>query len=1039
MIRRAVERPVATLLAVLAAVGLGSASLLRLPVSLLPTLERPTLTVLATAPGTGRDAILERLTRPLEQHLGALPGVAAVESTTGDGYARVRIESEWQTDADRLRLEAERRLADLEAPGVHLAIEVAPADPEPLIEVAVFARPAAGAAAGAAGGDAGAARSAFTRAVLAPELGRLPGAGKIEILGLAPLRPVVRPEAAALAARGLTAADLAARLKLLGAAANAGRARVGAIVRPLVVREDATSLAALRAVRLAGPGGESFLGDVARVDLEEVRDETAFRLAGREGALVRVYRAPEANAVALAARVRERVAALGGGGARAGSPLQIEVVADRSAEVREALAGLGEATFLGLGLGVALLRLLLGRWRPTLALAIAIPASLLAAFSCFRLAGLSLDIVSLAGLALAAGLLVDGSIVVLEAIETARSRGLAEPEIAGTRQIALPVAAGFLATAVVFLPLTYLQGLARAFFGAQAFAIVSALAAALLFSLTATPVLVRGARRACPAGEEGGSGAVGRSPGRGVYLRLLDRVLARPAAVVLPALAVSALAVAAFLFLPRELVPTAASRDLVVRYHLPPDLAPDAARAAGREVEARALSALGPALRPATYQLVALPGAGSAPDLPRDESADSGRLDLRFADPAAAARAGERLRQALRLPGIGLRIEPRASAFVEAIERTGGRLDLVATAPTPEGAQALARRAAVQLARAGLRETEERGRLAGGSVQRAVLLLDWDAPRLAALGAPGAFGGLDAERERLEEQVRDGLGELSAGRARIEGAEPEILLRPTAPGQPEILPVSTATAAGRVVPLVALARLTDGAREPALERADGLPAVLLSFEAPAGRDALRADPAALVAAIPRANGEELALRGGSRELLRAFDQLRLALALSLVLVFLAVAALYESLALPLVIMSTVPVALGGALGLLAVSGQSLNVLSFLGLILLAGIVVNNAIVLVHRAEDHRRSGLGAEEALRRAGAERYRPILMTTLATLCGMLPLAVLGGSGVELRRALALAVLGGTATSIFASLLLVPVLYRAACHRGDRRENRG
>jgi len=139
-----------------------------------------------------------------------------------------------------------------------------------------------------------------------------------------------------------------------------------------------------------------------------------------------------------------------------------------------------------------------------------------------------------------------------------------------------------------------------------------------------------------------------------------------------------------------------------------------------------------------------------------------------------------------------------------------------------------------------------------------------------------------------------------------------------------------------------------------------------------------------------------------------------------------VAALYESLVTPLVVMTTVPVALGGALGLLALAGQTLNVLSFLGLILLAGIVVNNAIVLVHRIEDHLRAGSAVDEAVRQAGAERYRPILMTTLATVAGMLPLALLGGEGVELRRSLALAVIGGMSLSTFASLLLVPVLYR-------------
>ncbi|HKI05110.1 MAG TPA: efflux RND transporter permease subunit, partial [Thermoanaerobaculia bacterium] len=571
MIRRAVERPVSTLLAAAALVVLGVFSLLRLPVSLLPALDRPSLEITAAAPGSAREEVLERVTRPLELRLAALSGVTSVRSATGDGFARVRVESEWQTDADRLRIEAERRLGGLEAPGVSLAVELAAGDPEPIVEVAVFGGP---------GGESGAVRTAFTRQVLVPELARLEGAGKIETIGLTPLHPVVRPRAAALAARGLTPVDVTDRLRSVGASVAAGRARAGAVVRPVLVREDAGSLDALRALRLAGPRGESVLGDVAEVGLEEIRDETFFRLDGREGTLVRVFRAPEANAVALAARVRERAGELS---RRSASGLRIEVVADRSAEVSAALKELGIAALIGLALGVAVLRVMLGRWRPTLALSVVVPASMLVPFSAFYFFGVSLDVISLAGLALAAGMLVDSSVVVLEAIETARARGESHPEMAGTRQIALPVIAGFLTTAVVFLPLIYLKGLARAFFGAQAFAIVASLAASLLFSLTVTPVLARGRTAA---------GAAGKSPGRAAYLRLLDRTLARPAAAVLAAALIAGLALAALAFLPHELVPGAETRDIVVRYRLAPDLTPEAARKRGALVEARAAAAL---------------------------------------------------------------------------------------------------------------------------------------------------------------------------------------------------------------------------------------------------------------------------------------------------------------------------------------------------------------------------------------------------------------------------------------------------------------
>jgi len=1016
MIRRAVERPISTLIGALTLVVLGAVSLLRLPVSLLPTLEKPRLDFTVTAPGRSREEVLDRLTRPLERRLAALSGVTAVRTTTGDGFARARVESEWQTDADRLRIEAERRLADLDPTGEStLSVEMTAGDVEPIVEVAVL------------GGASGAQRTDFARKLLVPELARLEGAGKVEIVGSTPRHAVVRPRAAALAARGLTAADLMDRLRTVGIDNAAGRARSGMAVRPLLVREEAASLDALRELRVPGPRGESVLGDVAAVGLEEVQDGTFFRLDGQDGVLVRVYRAPEANAVALAARVRERtadLAARAGAGSKGG--LKLQVADDRSREVLAALGELGLAALLGLLLGTAVLRFLLGRWRPTLGLAVVVPASLLTAFAGFYLWGASLDVVSLAGLALAAGMVVDSSIVVLEAIETARAQGAAEPAIAGARQIALPVIASFCTTAVVFLPLIYLKGLARAFFGVQAFAIVSSLAASLLFSLTVTPVLSgnRGADPTDPTDPTDPSDQsdhktrpAGRSPGRAAYLRLLDAVLGRPAlarGAVLAAVAVTAVAGLALALLPRELVPGGASPDLVVRWRLSPDLTPEAARRFGTAAEQGIAGALSAAGIPAKRLALQLP-----PPEPGEDRDETGRLLLAFPDAASAARARPFLRSALgRLPDVEAWIEPRPSAFVEAVERAGRRLEVVATAATPERAEALAARATGALASSTARESAGRR-----NRPQPAVLLSWDLSRLASLGI---------DRTVLERQVREGLGDQTAGRLRLEGVEPEIQVRAVEPADPALLPVAEK---GGVVPLAALAHLTPGASPPVLERLDGRTAARRVF------DTVQGDPEAALARLDTGGahaagetaGEEVSLAGQALELRRAFGQLRLALGLSLVLVFLTVAALYESFRIPLVVMTTVPVALGGALGLLLVTGQSLNVLSFLGLILLAGIVVNNAIVLVHRIEEHRRSGEEIRNAIRRAAAERYRPIMMTTITTVIGMLPLAVLGGAGVELRRSLSLAVMGGTLTSVFASLVLVPVLYRAVHRPGS------
>ena len=232
----------------------------------------------------------------------------------------------------------------------------------------------------------------------------------------------------------------------------------------------------------------------------------------------------------------------------------------------------------------------------------------------------------------------------------------------------------------------------------------------------------------------------------------------------------------------------------------------------------------------------------------------------------------------------------------------------------------------------------------------------------------------------------------------------------------------------RVVPLSAIGALQPLTLEAPLERRDGRPAVRWSLTGSGpSADAL----ADLLASFPLAVDEDVRLRGQSWEMQRSFTQLRLALALALLLVFLTVAALYESLTMPLVVMTTVPLAAAGAAFGLLSSGQSFNVMSFLGLILLAGIVVNNAIVLLHRAEQWLHQGYLPDRAIVLAAEERYRPILMTTLTTLLGMIPLAALGGQGVELRRALAVAVSGGLVTSLLAALLVVPTFYLAWVRR--------
>ena len=924
MIDAILRRPVSVFVGTVALCALGLFSLAKLPLSLLPSIERPKLVVIAEAKASSREEMLHGVTRPIERRLSSVPGITSIESETTDGESRIEIGSAWQTDPDRLRIDVARRIEGAAEVAVdELRIEVAGSDVSPVIEVAVP-------------GASGAARTRIAERVVLPELARIEGAGKVDIVGATPLRAVVQPRAAALVARNLTALDVEERLRTAGTAISAGRVREGATVRPIVIAQPVRSLADLKALLVRGVP----LGEIADVSLREVSDDTRYVAGGRDAVLLRIHRAPNANAVALARSVRTRVRELNVGAA---------VVNDRSEEVTRALAELGFAALAGVLLGTFVLRFMLGAWRPTLALAIVVPAALLASFSAFYFAGIQLDVISLAGLALATGLLVDNSIVVLESIESARAVGRANAVAAGTRQIVVAVVASSITLMIVFAPLLYLRGLARALFGEQAVAVVASVAASLLLSLTLTPVLA----------QRDGTPTRPRSPGLASYLWLLERTSARPWRAYAIAFAGVVIAVALGVLLPRELFARSGDPKIVIDARLPPDLDVDAARKLGDELWR------------------ATPGARSMTQQGSRVTIDGARAPV--------------------VAGVRAVARRKPSAFVESLSGNADRLELVVSAASEQEAAALESRVTSAMRRAHFTRVDV-------DPSRAAMLLRW---------RPGFEPG------PVESQVRAALATTDVGQVDIPRAESAIRLLPVAPHDLRVVPVRNGD---RVVPLAALASAQIAHRTPVALRDQGRPARRLLFE---GRGE--------IPLLAISGTERIRVAGHARELADAFAQLKLAGGLAVILLYLTVAAFYESLRLPLLVMAALPFAAAGALVALLVTGQSLNVMSLIGLVFLGGVVVNHTVVLLDRAEQLRRSGVDAAVAMRTAATDRFRPVIMTTVTAILGMLPLALLGGPGVELRRAVAIAVTGGLITATIGTLLIIPLLYvaRASARR--------
>ncbi len=985
-------RPPSLVAAAALLVALGAGLLPRLPIAAYPRPGGPRLTVEVTLPSAGRDELVATVVAPLERELAAVPEVRGVDSFTTDGGARLVVRGggsprRGSRDGERLRLLVERRLGDLGVPLGATRIELAPADARPLLEVAVL------------GGDA-AARAAFARGVAVPALARAAGAERVDMLGATPLRAVVEPRAAALAARGLTAADLAARLRRLGATVAVGRVRQGAVARPLVVGETIASLGELRQLRIATAGGAAVLADVASVTLQPLGDGGAYRLDGAPGVLLRLFAPRDGNALRAGVELRRTVRSLA---AQAPAGLKLRVVAGGADREWLAVAALTAAT-LGAALAmVALWRRRGSGWVTALAAAAALPAALLAAVVPLALVGWPLDPVALATLATAVGLagwpLAAAATPRLVGGEAVPPR--LSPEVDGGATFQRLGSA--LLPAAAWAPLGLVGGSALALAGGPLLAVGAFAAMTLAYARAAQAAGAMPEVRVAPAPD-----AMADAPGASPVVRRSRRrwwwALGASAMVAFAALAVGGALRGAV----RALAPSASTPQVVVAYQLEPELSA-AARAARGARWALEIAAALPAPRPSMSWM--------QPPSRSDGDVAPAALRLTFTDVGQAARATAALQRRLdEAAGVRGSVAARTEAWF-AGDGDVAPFELWAIAPTDEGSAALAARVTALL-RAG-------GVAARASSSRAS---EWRvAPLPRAAGHP--FG----------DDVTSALGDFDAGTVGIPGVEPGIRLRaPGAAGDPRLLPVRAGAegGVGAVVPLAAVASVRRSAAPPVAVRHDGRPATRLELTA-RGEGRLPV-VAAAVAATPTGPGERLELASTPGALVEARRGLRLATMLGALLVLAALFAVVPSPVSALLAFVPLPCAVGGAiLGALALSaGRAGAVVVTLGVLLsIAFAAVPSALVCAD-ADRRRGRGARAREAIRAARDEGSLPLLGWLLA-IAASVSAALLVVGGAALPSGMGGAVLGGAAAAMAAAGLLVPHLYARWHGRSEPRRD--
>ena len=1075
-----------------------------LKVNLLPDLSYPTLTVRTDYEGAAPAEIENLVTEPVEEALGVVKNVKRVHSISRTGESDVILEFAWGTDMDMAALDVRDKLDTLQLPldaKKPLLLRFNPST-DPIVRVGLTSTQANDA-------DPAALKRLrrFADNELQKRLEPVAGVAAVKVGGGLEDEIEVAVDQHKLAQLGIDINTVITRLKnenvnISGGSIDQGSQRY--LVRTL---NQFTNLQEMRdtLIKVDANGVPIRLKDVAQVYQGYKERDGVIRVDGREAIELAVYKQGDANTVSVAQAVHAELDKLGDS-LPAGAKLT--VLEDQSTFIRDALSEVRNGALIGGVLAILVIFFFLRHARSTFIVSLSLPVSLIATFFFMDRFGLSLNVMSLGGLALATGMVVDDSIVVLENIARKREAGMGivQAAVAGASEVGMAVTASTLTTVAVFLPLVFVQGIAGQLFRDQALTVTFAMLISLIVAMTLIPMLASLQGRAPLAyreeyEEEKPRSRIGVLPravawsgfglfrmigavlgrvlrfiGQGVmipyeraarfYHRALPNALRHPWHVLGFAAVAFAIALALVPTLGLDLIPQLAQHRFDVVATLPPgtplartdDLVREIAQAHAHD--------------PGVASIYGVAGIGTRLDANPTESGENiARLNVTLKPDAGTdgeTAETQRLRAALaQYPGVTAKFsrpELFSSSAPLEVELRGYDLDALTAAG----------RKLASLMQSSGDFNDVKSTVAGGYPEIAIR---FDAARAAALGL--------TTRDIADRIVRKVKGEV-ATRYDFRDRKIDVLVRAQESDRDSVdavrnlivgyIPANAAAnagtstaqtddsgdgsnsglantgnnsnAAGAGTPLAAtpspgldtpvrLSSVADviATEGPAEIHRIGQERVAIISAAPARGDLGSAikEVRNLVNANPLAAGVTVQIGGQGADLSESVRSMLFALGLALFMVYLVMASQFESLLHPFVIMFSVPLAMVGAVLALKLTGSTLSVVVFIGLIMLVGIVVKNAIILIDRVNQLREEGLSKRDAICVAAESRLRPISMTTLATLFGFLPLAIGLGAGSEVRAPMAITVMGGLAVSTLLTLVVIPVVYDLLDRRDD------
>ena len=1001
----AISRRTVTLLAVIILLAGGVFAYNSLQVELFPEIEFPLVVVTTSYPSVDPEGVVKDVTAPIERVIEGTEGLESIQSTSFEGNSIVLATFQYGTDMADAESAIQNNISVLTFPVGAEQPEVGRFDPDqfPVLQFSVITD------------DGTESASKFVESRILPELSGIDGILQVLVTGDVERQVQVSADPDRMLANGVALPQIAAALSENNVTLPAGLVFGEGGSMPVKTIHTLGSVEEVRNLAVSStPSGVVMLRDVADVELTEGTPISISRTNGKPAINVSIVKEAEANTIEVTEAVREALAELG----QLPTGLEIVIVSDQGPEIQQQIDTLLSEALYGFLFAVAVVfifmltirptvvRGLLTTLRPTVVIALSIPLSIFTGILLMTWQDMTLNFMTLGGLAISVGRVVDDAIVVLENvyrhIQAGRERWRAALD--ATTEVGPAIFASTLTTIVVFIPLGFIQGLVGAFFLPFALTVVFALAASLVVALTAVPVLGAYLLRPGDLPEDAGEDDIAfvhETWMQRAYAPVIRWALGHKAATIIAAVVLTVASLALLSLIPVTLFPSGGQRYVEVNLTLPPGTPPDRTLAEVIQVEGE--------VRDIAEIYTATVGATdlSSGGVPGSFNQASLLVAL---TPEAPEDAAGLLRERLQSPGRQLQITELADgppvAGVE-ISVAGSNYqditrvsnELVASLSSMEGVVNLSS----DVAQA-----------------RQEVAVEVDPSAATAIGLSSR-------------QVGFQLSQFLVGRAvttiEIEGEAIEVVLSGSREAASSLDKVGDLIIAGPggTAPLRELAQLTTREGPVTISRTDRQRSASITGDITAeDTQAIGVEIDRKIAELDLPPGVSVTSGGIFADIAEGFQAIFLSMAVGIILMYLVMVGSLGSLRNPFIIITSLPLALIGVMVALAITGRTLGLPAMMGLLLLIGIVVTNAIVLIAFVEQLRSRGMSVADALITGGRVRLRPILMTALTTSFALLPLASFSGSeGGIISSELATVVIGGLISSTALTLIVVPVVY--------------